>query len=430
MRWFRRGREQVVDAGRGLASTDKSPAEDETSTEPSAVVSAANALTASWAGVQGRENTALSGVGCWVLLAMLAAGADGDARAELGSAVGLPAEDGLRGTTDMMALLGSIRPLKAAAAIWARVVLDPEWLDGLPPGTGVHPLTNDPAVDQLAANAWVSAATDGELARIPIGLSDRTRMLLASALVLRVDWIKEFDERGEFDHGAWADRGIPRLTTHSTDLGRLQVVGGADGPVTMVAIPAEHGIDVHLVRGATDAAPGLVLSTAIAALGSREQRTSGVDLPDGTPAPGVHAQTVTSRLPDDSLRVETCPFDFSTSHDLLRHADVFGLGAATDPSRGHFPALSAAPLAIDQACQQVTATFTRTGFRAAAVTAVSMMVGSAPPGREEEHRVRRISVSFDEPFGFLAVDRESGLVLIAGWVDDPHPGAGAAPAPS
>jgi hypothetical protein len=35
-------------------------------------------------------------------------------------------------------------------------------------------------------------------------------------------------------------------------------------------------------------------------------------------------------------------------------------------------------------------------------------------------RILRLDV--DRPFGFLAVHRDTGLVLVAGWVTDPTPG--------
>jgi hypothetical protein len=37
------------------------------------------------------------------------------------------------------------------------------------------------------------------------------------------------------------------------------------------------------------------------------------------------------------------------------------------------------------------------------------------------HTVRVLRVVFDRPFGFLAVDRSSRLVLVAGWVENPAP---------
>ncbi len=47
------------------------------------------------------------------------------------------------------------------------------------------------------------------------------------------------------------------------------------------------------------------------------------------------------------------------------------------------------------------------------------MYGSAPPQYRYESTVVR--AVYDRPFGFLAVDRESRLVLAAGWVTDPAP---------
>ncbi|BCK67125.1 hypothetical protein Srufu_010780 [Streptomyces libani subsp. rufus] len=63
-----------------------------------------------------------------------------------------------------------------------------------------------------------------------------------------------------------------------------------------------------------------------------------------------------------SLRLTTTGFTVGADHDLLERADLFGLATAADTSRGHFP---------------------------------------------------------DRPFGFLAVHRASGLVLVAGWVATP-----------
>ena len=36
-------------------------------------------------------------------------------------------------------------------------------------------------------------------------------------------------------------------------------------------------------------------------------------------------------------------------------------------------------------------------------------------------RRREIKVIFDRPFGFLAVHRPTGLILVAGWVTDGMP---------
>ncbi|MER7185772.1 proteinase inhibitor I4 serpin, partial [Streptomyces hyaluromycini] len=53
----------------------------------------------------------------------------------------------------------------------------------------------------------------------------------------------------------------------------------------------------------------------------------------------------------------------------------------------------------------------------AAVTAVVAAPGGGPPQHRHESTVVR--AAFDRPFGFLAVHRESRLVLAAGWVTEP-----------
>ena len=97
-------------------------------------------------------------------------------------------------------------------------------------------------------------------------------------------------------------------------------------------------------------------------------------------------------------------------------ADVFGIGTALDPSRGHFPGITAYPLAIAQGRQDAVARFTAEGFEAAAVTAFAARVASAPP-RPERNLV--LEAAYDRPCGFVAVHRPSRLVLVAGWVTEP-----------
>jgi len=107
-------------------------------------------------------------------------------------------------------------------------------------------------------------------------------------------------------------------------------------------------------------------------------------------------------------------------HDLLENAELFGLTAAARRNEdGWFPEISEAPLMVQAAAQDATATFSAEGFVAAAVTAVAMMAGSAGPSFE--HTVRHLTARFDRPFGFLAVHRPTGLVIACGWVADPEP---------
>jgi hypothetical protein len=52
--------------------------------------------------------------------------------------------------------------------------------------------------------------------------------------------------------------------------------------------------------------------------------------------------------------------------------------------------------------QAAMATFTADGFKAAAITALAMAAGSMP-AHERRSRKLRVQVTFDRPFGFVAV---------------------------
>jgi serine protease inhibitor len=90
-----------------------------------------------------------------------------------------------------------------------------------------------------------------------------------------------------------------------------------------------------------------------------------------------------------------------------------------DTRDGHFPGISPSPLAIGQAEQSAVARFGALGFRAGAVTVIAPVAGGAVPDLRCTTTV--VKAQFDRPFGFLAVHRESRLVLTAGWVTDPTP---------
>ncbi|MEV1246787.1 serpin family protein [Nonomuraea sp. NPDC049750] len=95
---------------------------------------------------------------------------------------------------------------------------------------------------------------------------------------------------------------------------------------------------------------------------------------------------------------------------------MFGLATVTGPARGHFPGISAEPLAIAQARQN--ATFQAHGFEAAAATGIGAVAAGIAP--RPPYRAKRVDVDFARPFGFLTVDRRSRLILTAGWVAEPE----------
>ncbi|MEU2772689.1 serpin family protein [Streptomyces sp. NPDC007162] len=384
-------------------------------------VSAVNALTARWAR-QTRQGTVISAAGVWPLLAFLADGATGPARDELTRAVGLQADRAAAGARELLAGLDAMPGVESALGLWTdrALTLHEQWAAGLP--ADAHgALGPDAAASREALDAWAAKRTGGLVERMPVQLPDGARLVLATALALRTDWQHPFRETVlRPGSGPWQGRTLAGLHRSSVRPDRIGVTAGPDGPVTTVKVPGGNGLDVHLLLGAEGMAPGQVLGTGIGVLERVLPVTTGGQLPYGPAGPGVAVERQPSLTPDPMrLDVTTVGFAVRADHDLLQLHGLFGLSTAADAREGHFPGISAAPLAIGAAGQSAVAEFGPLGFRAAAVTAVLAAPGSGPPQYQYESTVVR--AVFDRPFGFLAVHRETRLVLAAGWITDPAP---------
>ncbi|MEW1906991.1 serpin family protein [Kitasatospora sp. NPDC085895] len=387
-------------------------------------VRAVNSLTERWArGVPTAGGTVFTAAGLWPLLAALASGADGAAGKELADALGVPAASAAERARELLDALGRLPGVAAAVGLWTAPALrvSPEWTAGLP--AHLHqPLTGPETQPQL--DAWAARHTNGQIEEFPLRVQPDTILLLASALAVRTDWIRPF-KAGVLcpGTGPWADREFEGLYRRTSLLDRVAVVGTPAGPVSELRVLGAGGIDVHLLVGEENARPGEVLGGGLGILAGRHRRVTGDLLPYGEAGPGVRVRAVRSEVPRHQLMAEVARFTVSAEHDLLADADRFGLGTVSrhEPDgSGHLPGICAdPPLEVRAAAQSATATFGALGFRAAAVTALGVAVGSAPA--PPPYRVRRVEFTTDRPFGFLAVHRTSRLVLAAGWVEQPDP---------
>ncbi|RSN52095.1 serpin family protein [Actinomadura sp. WAC 06369] len=388
-------------------------------------VRASNDLTARWArhACTG-GTTALSGAGLWPLLALLAAAADGPARAELQDAVGRDAAGADRDARDLLEILARGTAVDGAFGVWHRagLPLNPWWLDAAPGGARGE-LSGDPDADRPRLDAWVERHTRGRLRRMPVALDPDTLLVLATALSVDTRWRAPFRDvplrpRG----GPWAGRpnGLAGLYRGGPDLDPLALAETPGGPLTVLTVAGVDDVDVHLLLGAPDRPAGEVVAAGAAALDGRHPLRRGAELlaePVARTAPGVELVSVPSHDPTPTLHTTTVRFDVGARHDLLDSPGLFGLATVSgDDPRGHLPGISRAPLKVGQGAQDVHATFTAEGFTAAAVTAFAAVAGAAPPQSEAPV----LSAGFDRPFGFLARHRPTGLVLVAGWVAEPE----------
>ncbi|MFB8078102.1 serpin family protein [Streptomyces sp. NPDC056013] len=412
-----------------------------TPTIPAATVRAVNGLTARWAHatatgtattgapdavapatpeLDAPTGTVLSAAGLWPLLGFLADGAAGAARAELEEALGLRAEEAAGAARGLLAALSAIPGSTAAVGLWARhdLKVREEWRAGLPETAFGRLGGEGPEADQRRLDAWAAEHTGGLIPTMPVTVREDTELVLAVAQALRTRWIRPF-RPGLLspETGPWAGRELVGLHRRTALLDRVGVAEAPFGPLTVLRVLGNTGVDVHLLLGPKEADGGAVLSAGIELLSGARKAVPGDLLPLGTPGPGLRVGLRLSETREHSLDVSTSPFSLTSDHDLLAHARLLGLTAACVPDPAPLPGVSEEPLVVEGAQQTAVARFHARGFEAASVSAMAA-AGGLP---RMPYRVRSVELDIDRPFGFLAVHRTSRLVLSAGWVAEPVP---------
>lgn len=385
----------------GVAVTDKA-------------VAGANALTRRWVDTLGSETSAaVSGAGVWPLLAYLAPAADGLGRDELTAATGVSADDAASTAAALVVLLRSTYGVRATIGVWARpgLNLKAPWRESLPAGT-VKVLYDD----QEQLDTWVLRQTDGLLDRMPVMINPLTMLMLASALVARTGWVHPFDDGVLVaKDGPWAGQTLWGLHRSTADRDLLAVYDTPAGQVTVLTVEGADGIDVDLAIGLPDAPAAVVLAAALDTRSATPTRR-GSQLTQGDTAPGVSVDLDWAHDDTPGLLVSLPRFTVRSSHNLLAHADVFGLRTVSDLSEQRLPGMTDVPLGVGAAAQDLTASFTAEGFEAVVVTGIGIQYKGAPPSERSLH----VRLLLDRPFGFVARHRDSGLALVAGWVAQPE----------
>lgn len=385
------------------------------------VVRAVNDLTIRWARELPEGNSVVSGLGLWPLLAILSTAADEPGRAELAAAAGLPADQGSRQALGLIQAIDGSADLHAALGVWVSEQLKlAETFDSVMPAPLVGMLTGQSAVDKAKLDAWAAEHTNDLIREMPVQLDPDVMLVLASALSLRTTWVRPFTEKiRRVSNGPWAGswHWLERVDRNLDSVRRYEHPRAAW--LSVVTVEGDADVDVLLGIGQPQVSPTDLLAGLLDVAARPADGVPGSALieqgePGAQIAPGVKVVQTTESRPDVKLTLPS--FNVEVEHDLLRLRELFGLSTVSGVpgTSGHFSAISPMPLAVGQAKQKVLARFFATGFEAAAVTAMAM-TRAAMVTRQE----RRLEVALDEPFGFVAVLRESRLPIVAGWVASP-----------
>jgi hypothetical protein len=369
----------------------------------------------------------------WLLLGACAGPADGRDREALEGCLGCRAGDLLA------AFVADPPPaLRAAIAVWWGAAdatpLLAGWVESLPAAVESGRMPT-----QAQADDWARTATDGLIERFPTQIDGSTRIVLASALALRVSWSVPFDvvpaaeglgpsspwhgvvERLLFDERPTVGCGI--ATTAAAGLVAVHVADAVEG-VRVISVSADPGASRQRVLEAAHE-----LGAVSRGIEATRPLRSLFEIPIG---PGHSWQIAEREIATRSARERrervigaSLPAWRADRHlDLLR-ADAFGARPATSTMRRLIGAH-----AFDQveAAQAAVASFTRFGFEAAAITyfgvRASRSVSPAEVGVE-----RTATLRYDHPYAALAIavapstspdpPRFAGLPLFGAWIDTP-----------
>lgn len=254
-----------------------------------------------------------------------------------------------------------------------------------------------------------------------------TRLMLASALVTDMRWRRPLggtDALGG-DFGQMVSRGLLL-----TDGVQLVAETDAAGPVAVAAPGTGSALDVLSVMAAPDVAPPDTYAAAhqVAAMLRGDARAAR-PIPPGDLTDG-HAWTVTERReprfggpPVHFEWVSHLPaWTASSDHDLLTAP---GMPLVVE-ALAEFVVPEERPVEI-AAQQTAVATYAKTGFTAAAVTAIGVSPTGAPPRSMSEVLVRRIEIRFNRPHAVLALAAHDdgppawrGIPVFSAWVAEPQ----------
>jgi hypothetical protein len=362
-----------------------------------------------------------------MLLALAGPASQGAERAALTEVLGCPVADAAAAADDLLSRPHPLVP--AAAAVWtmsgAPLGADfGRWQASLPAAVSTGELP-----DQAGLDAWARQHTLGLIERFPLRWDPALYLVLTTALATKISWAVPFDLAPAELLGPdsrWAGTLSTVLRTpkgrdrHGAP-GHMQFIAASRaGQVAVHVATAQRGLAVVSVAAAPDV-PALEVLTAAHQIGTAQVTggNTGMLPLDALPlGAGPAWQIIEQQRPDDDDADCTAvlpAWSANSKHDL------------SDPTLGFAAAKEALAPGPDpwEAPQVATASYTRTGFEAAAVTALGVRLAMIRPSG-----LRRVAeLRFGHPYAVVAIakadasDGEApgwhGLPVFSAWVAEP-----------
>jgi serine protease inhibitor len=356
----------------------------------------------------GEGNVVSSPGSLLVALAMLRAGASGEAAAEMDAVLGFPAANRDEAMNALLASLqqfdgdpGSVdesnppsKPLIHAANglfVDKNIPTGEVYLQTLAKqyGTGVYPVDfRDEAATKPAMDTWVNRNTGGRIKKAPAAFDPDNTFSLLNAVYFAGAWKMPFSANSTSEEPFTKADGVKVTVPMMHGLQDMAYAEGAGWQA--VDLPYGEGFVMRLVLpdAGADAADGF----------GPEKLTSIAEALEAASPEGVQLS-----LP---------PWDHRSDFDLREVMGALELSKTLATSQD-FNSIQYG-MRLTQAAQAANITVAEKGTIAAAVTQIN---AEAVSGRVA---VSQRSITFDRPFHYQIVHVESGLPLFMGKVADPR----------
>jgi hypothetical protein len=384
-----------------------------------------------------------SPLGIWLLLAACVTAATGELREQLEDVLGCSATEA---AAYLDRLLQEPPPaLQTALALWVggadRTTALVEWSSTLP-----KTVERGPVPSRAEADWWADRTTSGLIKRFPLDITGLTRVILASALATKVTWQQPFDVVSSAqtlrDSSPWSglvrfvlvdhDPVIPSMLARTEAAGVVAVhFAVANEELTVLSVAGDPTIDRSVVLDATYEIAHRFRDDALA-----DARCSLFELPvgEGHSWEISEREVHTERAGECSEDIESAALvAWSAKGRLdLQRSELFGV----EPAFGALLALIGPSPAGDtrEAAQSAVASYTPTGFEAAAISSMAVASMARIKTFPEKGLRRTARLFFDHPYAAVALAGSQsdflgspaaghtamfGLPLFSAWVAEP-----------
>ena len=249
---------------------------------------------------------------------------------------------------------------------------------------------------------WVNKKTFGLINSIGIQPDRDTRMVLANALAIQMNWKYKFSDDDTGGRAFYKKDGSPiEVTTMQKETYAEDIKYYVDNDMTALSLPLDStSEDMQLEFVAM--MPASDIGRYI-----EKMKANDVDELIGKLQPASEAKDgVSYYIPKFKY-----DYDLSFQNDLM----ALGIKSAFDGGLADFSRMSSEPLYVGRAVHKANIDFSEEGIKAAAVTVFAMKDGMAVADEPEP-----VEIHLDHPFIFIIRDAKNGAIWFTGAVYEPN----------